>query len=75
MDILDEFVKESGTQNDWIDLTYEKFAAVKNHLNNFDAGLTFDLLTESELSSYVIYLQDQRDMRNSTIGKQLGFLK
>lgn len=75
MDIFDEFVKESGTQNDWTDSTYEKFAAAKNHLKEFDSILTFESLTESGLIAYVNYLRDKRNMRNSTIGKQLGFLK
>lgn len=75
MDVFDEFVKESGTQNDWTDSTYEKFAAAKNHLKEFDSVLTFESLTESGLIAYVNYLRDKRNMRNSTIGKQLGFLK
>lgn len=75
MDVFDEFVKESGTQNDWTDSTYEKFAAAKNHLKEFDPALTFESLTESGLIAYVTYLRDTRNMRNSTIGKQLGFLK
>jgi site-specific recombinase XerD len=75
IDVFDEFVKESGVQNDWTDATYEKFAAAKNHLINFDSTLTFESLTESKLTSYVNYLRDNKNMRNSTIGKQLGFLK
>ena len=75
MEVFDEFVKESGIQNDWTDSTYEKFAAAKNHLKEFDPALTFGSLTESGLISYVNYLRDTRNMRNSTIGKQLGFLK
>lgn len=75
IDVFDEFVKESGAQNDWTDSTYEKFAAAKNHLKEFDSALTFESLTESGLIAYVNYLRDTRNMRNSTIGKQLGFLK
>lgn len=75
IDVFDEFVKESGVQNDWTDATYEKFAAAKNHLNNFDPTLTFESLTESKLTSFVNYLRDNRNMRNSSIGKQMGFLK
>ncbi len=36
--IFDEFVRDCGRQNDWTDSTYEKFAAVKNHLMNFRDG-------------------------------------
>ena len=75
INIFDEFIKECGTQNNWTDSTYEKFAAVKNHLTKFNSNLTFELFDESGLSEYVNYLRDKKDLRNSTIGKQIGFLK
>lgn len=75
MNIFDEFLKECGMQNNWSDSTYKKFAAVKNHLTNFNSNLTFEVLDESGLSEYVNYLRDKKDMRNSSIGKQIGFLK
>lgn len=73
--VFDEFVRDCGRQNDWTDSTYEKFAAVKNHLMNFRDGLTFDFFDEKGLNDYVTYLRDIKEMRNSTIGKQLSFLK
>ena len=73
--VFDEFVRDCGRQNDWTDSTYEKFAAVKNHLMNFRDGLTFDFFDEKGLNDYVAYLRDVKEMRNSTIGKQLSFLK
>ncbi|WP_211835198.1 site-specific integrase [Porphyromonas levii] len=73
--VFDEFVRDCGRQNDWTDSTYEKFAAVKNHLINFRDGLTFDFFDEKGLNDYVTYLRDVKEMRNSTIGKQLSFLK
>lgn len=73
--VFDEFVRDRGRQNDRTDSTYEKFAAVKNHLMNFRDGLTFDFFDEKGLNDYVTYLRDVKEMRNSTIGKQLSFLK
>ena len=73
--VFDEFVRDCGRQNDWTDSTYEKFAAVKNHLMNFRTELTFDFFDEKGLNDYVAYLRDVKEMRNSTIGKQLSFLK
>ncbi len=73
--VFDEFVRECGQQNDWTESTYEKFAAVKNHLMNFRDGLTFDFFDEKGLNDYVAYLRDIKEMRNSTISKQLSFLK
>ena len=72
---FDEFVRDCGRQNDWTDSTYEKFAAVKNHLMNFRTELTFDFFDEKGLNDYVTYLRDVKEMRNSTIGRQLSFLK
>ena len=73
--VFDDFVRDCGQQNDWTDSTYEKFAAVKNHLMNFRTELTFDFFDEKGLNDYVTYLRDVKEMRNSTIGKQLSFLK
>ena len=72
---FEEFVKESGRLNNWTKATYEKFAAMKNHLNEFRNTLSFDTFTENGLNDYVNFLQNDKDMRNSTIGKQISFLK
>ena len=74
-EIFDEFVKECGNQNNWTESTYEKFAAVKNHLKEFKEDVTFEYFDEFGLNEYVNFLRDKKDMRNSTIGKQMGFLK
>ena len=73
--VFDDFVEDCGRQNNWTDSTFEKFAAVKNHLTNFREGLTFEFFDERGLNDYVGYLRDVKKMRNSTIGKQLSFLK
>ena len=74
-EIFNEFVSECGKQNNWTDSTYEKFAAVKNHIKEFKADPTFVYFDEEGLNNYVDFLRKTKDMRNSTIGKQLGFLK
>ena len=74
-DVFDEFVKECGNQNNWTKSTYEKFAAVKSHIKEFKDDVTFEYFDESGLNEYVNFLRDDKDMRNSTIGKQIGFLK
>ena len=72
---FNKFVKECGKQNNWTNSTYEKFSAVKNHLKSFKSDLTFEYFDENGLNNYVDFLRTTKDMRNSTIGKQLGFLK
>lgn len=87
---LDEFTKEMGIKNSWTTAVFNKFNALKNHLLEYDKNLTFDDLTESGLTKLVDYFQkdvvvagrktkeyDTRvyGMRNTTIKKQLGFIK
>lgn len=72
---FDDFVRVCGRQNDWTHSTFEKFAAIKNHLKNFHSELSFEFFDEERLTEYVQYLREVREMRNSTIGKQLSFLK
>lgn len=74
-EVFAEFVRECGIQNNWTDATYEKFAATKKHLEDFDIKLTFDSLTENKLTEYVNFLREKKNLRNSTIGKQMGFLR
>lgn len=74
-DVFDEFVRENGRLNSWSSATFTKFSAVKNHLTNFKQDLSFTDLDENCLTDYLIYLRKVGKMRNSTIKKQLGFLK
>lgn len=73
--LYDEFTAEMGSANQWTRATYQKFATLKNHLAAFAPQLTFEQLDEAGLHDFVGYLRDTLNMRNSTIGKQLGFLK
>ena len=73
--MFDVLVEDCGRKNDWTNSTYEKFSAVKNHLSNFREGLNFEFFDEKGLNDYVAYLREIKEMRNSTIGKQLAFLK
>lgn len=72
---FDEFTREMGNLNNWTKATYVKFQNVRNHLESYNAALAFSDLTEAGLSGYVNHLREVRQMRNTTIGKQLGFLK
>lgn len=72
---FDDFVRDCGRQNNWTHSTYEKFAAVKSHLTSFRKDLSFGFFNERGLNDYITYLREVKGMRNSTIGKQLAFLK
>jgi len=69
------FERECGEMNNWTDATYEKFHAMEHHLRDFKKNLTIDYLDDKGLNEYVYFLQDNLQMRNSTIGKQMGYLK
>jgi integrase len=75
LDRFDEFTREMGRRNQWTNATYEKFAAVRNHILHHKPNVTFDYFNEDGLNAYLNFLRDERKLRNSTLGKQLGFLK
>lgn len=72
---FDEFTNEMGELNNWTISTRKKFASVRNHLEKYNAGISFNTLTEKGLTGYTSYLRDECQMRNTTIGKQISFLK
>lgn len=80
-DMMDEFVKEQGTINDWTTSTSKIFTALKNHLTNFNDKLTFNDLGEAGLTNFLEYLKtvplpdEQIGMKNSTLKKHLSYLK
>jgi integrase len=78
-DFFDEFVASQSVENNWKSSTLEKFSAIRNHFEAFEKvltkKLTFDTFTKDGLNDYVSYLRDVKDMRNSTILKQVAFLK
>ena len=75
MKIFDEFVAESSKQNDWSSSTLKKFATVKKHIATFDPNTTFESWTERHFNEYIDYLRSDKDMRNTSIAKQIKFLK
>lgn len=72
---FDEFVKTEGSLNSWTNSTYIKFQTIRNHLEEYDDKLAFTNLDEAGLSSFVNYLRDVKQMRNTTILKNLSFVK
>lgn len=83
-EIAHEFVRQCGRQNNWTEATYEKFHAMRNHLKGLRdrkrrLGLKtfdfdFDFFGEEGLLSYLEYLRDVKNMKNSTIEKHLELL-
>ena len=74
-ELYDLFVKERGKQNDWMPPTYTKFNSLRKHLEDFDSKLHLDYLNDEKLTELVDYLRNKANMKNTTVKKQLGFLK
>lgn len=75
LNYFDMFISESGATNNWSEATYRKFKVVRNHICGFMPNPKFDSFNEKGLINYVTYLRTTKDMRNTTIAKQLGFIK
>ena len=74
-DVLAEFVRENEKLNQWTWATVAKFNAIENHFKDFNAKLPLDGYDKEQLAKFVEFLIDKKEMRNSTVKKQLGYLK
>lgn len=69
------FIDERSATNQWTLSTHQKFNALKSHISGWRAHVTFDDFSDSGFASFIAYLRDKKQMKNSTIGKQIGFVK
>lgn len=72
---FDTFVKMVGKENSWSPETYEKFSILRNHLKSFDENLSFEAFTSDKILDYVAHLREKKGNRNTTIAKNLDFVK
>ena len=72
--VFDLFTDMMGKQNQWTPSTFEKFAAIKHHLYDFDPHLSFPGINESKMQAYLAYLE-KKELRNTTIAKNLAFVR
>lgn len=72
---FDDFVRTIGRENHWGPETFEKFAILKRHLTSFDAALSFEKFDADRIAEYVAYLRVTRKNRNTTIAKNIDFVK
>lgn len=69
------FVKERGVSNQWTVATHQKFNALEHHLKQWRKKLSFDDFNESGLNEFITFCREKLEMKNSTIGNQLGFIR
>lgn len=78
-DYYHQFTKERGESNQWTRATHQKFNTFERHLQDWvkdrKRELSFDLFTEEGLNDLIKFFRENLDLKNSTIGKQLGLLK
>jgi integrase len=72
--VYGEFMETMGRQNNWTKATYAKFNSLKEHLQNFDRGISFCELTENKIQDFIASMQAS-DLRNTTISKYMSFLR
>lgn len=83
--LVEQFAAEMGTRNAWADTTYKAINNMKNHLQAYNPKLCINDLDEACLSGYVEFLRTDQvneegevlkpGLRNSTLLKQLGYLR
>jgi integrase len=74
-DVFDEFVKVVGMQNTWTEASFEKFNALRNKLEEFCKSITFDDFDDNGFARFIDFLLTKKEMRNSTVSKNIDFLK
>ena len=55
--------------------TYAKLKSVRNILNDFEADMRLDEITKSKLDDYVNYLLESRGLQNTSIKKNMTFVR
>ncbi|GHT03245.1 integrase [Bacteroidia bacterium] len=73
-DIYTNFVKIVGNRNGWSVTVYKNFSTLFNHLQTYDAKLSFQSLTEDTLQDFLFYLY-KINLRNSTIAKYVAQIR
>ncbi|KAA6303188.1 MAG: Tyrosine recombinase XerC [Candidatus Ordinivivax streblomastigis] len=73
-EVYAEFMETMGQRNNWTKATYTKFSSLREHLQNYNSVLSFELLNEETLQGFITSLNNA-DLRNTTISKYMSFLR
>lgn len=71
--VFDEFMKTGGVGKSWTNVVYNKFRALKNHLQEYNPNLTLDFNTD-DANGFIQWYID-KGYRNTTTTKNGAFLK
>lgn len=73
--VFDKFIDENRKLNNWANSTFKKFGTVRNHIKEFSNNIDFECFNKVGLNEYLTFLREEKQLRNSTIIKQLKLLK
>ena len=69
------FIQERSEVGQWTKATCQKFDALKTHIIGWRPEVSFDDFTSDGFVDFIAHMRDDEGLKNSTIGKQMGFLK
>lgn len=73
--VYDRFTAQMSKQNNWTAATFEKFAALKNHLHDFSPTCSIGDVDDDYLRDFHDFLLMKCGMRNTTVSKNFGFMR
>lgn len=73
--VYDLFTGEMGVTNNWTKSTYTKFSSLKAHLKNYNKKLTLEGFDKATFAGFVAHLQTKVRQLNTTVAKNVGFLR
>ena len=73
--VFDKFTAEVGITNNWTPATYTKFNAIRKHVEAWRAGVSLADFDKADFASWVSYLQNTAKLLNTTVAKNVGFLR
>lgn len=71
---FDMFVSENSRANSWSVSIIGKFRTIRGFIIGFAPKPTFESFNSKGLADYVVYLREVKDLRNTTIGKHVGYI-
>lgn len=73
--VFDKFTSEMGTEHDWTPATFTKFKAIRAHVKAWRPSVSLESFDKSDFASWVAYLQNTAGLLNSTVAKNVAFLR
>ena len=72
---FDQFTMDQGVKNSWTDATHTKWRVFRRHLQAWKPQLSWADFDEAGLTSFITYLREKRGHKNSTVRRQIAFMR